>query len=282
MKRLLTIIFIFAASFLFSQQIKNSGLFQQNISFFNPSATAYQTKHYATIIYDEKLSTFPGNPTTFIAQYEKNLEKINSGIGILMANENIGFAKYNIGMFQYRYTLKTGEESRILVGTSAGVFHSKFPDIIIISNSNDTLEGGSQGKFTMNIGASYQWKNLYAGISALNVTKPLFDRLNYNSAIHYVAHANYVFNVSDKFKISPQAKLMTELVQLSATFNLRFEHYNKFWYLAGVRNVKSFLFGAGVQFWDRLYIGYLYEHFTNFLGKYGPSHEAFVTFKINN
>lgn len=282
MKHLITAVFIFTTSVLFSQQLKNSGLFQQNISFFNPSATAYQTNHYATIIYDEKFSSFPGNPTTFVAQYEKSLEKINSGIGVLMFNERIGFAQYNIGMFQYRYSIKTGEESRILLGVSAGVFHSGFPEVIGTTNTGDTILSASQGKFTMNIGASYQWKNLYAGISAMNVTQPVFDRLNYNSVIHYVAHANYNFKISDKFNISPQAKVMTELVKLSATFNLRFEHYNKFWYLAGVRNVKSLLLGAGIQFWDRLYIGYLYEHFTNALGSFGPSHEAFVTFKINN
>ena len=282
MKRLITLIFIFTVSFLYSQQFKNSGLFQQNISFINPSATAYLTKHFATITYDEKISSFPGNPTTFVAQYEKSLEKINSGLGILLSNERIGFTNDNIGMFQYRYSFKTGEESRILLGVSAGVLHSKNPDIIYFTNSGDTLKGASQGKFTMNAGISYLWKNLYVGVSALNVTKPIFERLNYNSAIHYVAHANYIFEVSDKFNISPQAKVMTELVQLSATFNLRFEHYDKFWYLAGVRNVKSFLLGAGIQFWDRLYIGYLYEHFTNVLGSYGPSHEAFVTFKINN
>lgn len=282
MKRLFTLIFIFTASILYSQQFKNSGLFQQNISFLNPSATAYLTKHFATITYDEKISSFPGNPTTFVAQYEKSLEKINSGLGILVSNERIGFANYNIGMFQYRYAIKTGEESRILLGVSAGVFHSKFAGTLTYTNGTDSLINKSQGRFTMNAGISYQWKNLFAGISALNVTKPIFDRLNYNSEIHYVVHANYIFEISDRFNISPQAKLMTEFVQLSATFNLRFEHYNKFWYLAGVRNVESFLFGAGIQFWDRLYIGYLYEHFTNTLGKYGPSHEAFVTFKINN
>jgi type IX secretion system PorP/SprF family membrane protein len=282
MKHLITFILLFSSALLFGQHITNFGLFQQNISFYNPSATAYQTKHYGTIQYNTKLTGFLSNPTTFVAQYEKNLEKINSGIGILMYNDNNGFATYKIGMIQYRYSIKTGDESKIMLGASAGVFHSNYPNIFYFNNTTDTVKGVSQGKLTMNAGVSYQWRRLYAGVSVMNATKPLFDRINLQSSIHYVAHANYDINISERFTISPQAKVITDLVKASTTLNVRFEHYNKFWYLAGVRNVKSFMVGAGIQFWDRLYVGYLYEHFRNKIAIFGPSHEAFITYKIND
>lgn len=282
MKHLITILIVLSSSLLFSQHITNFGLFQQNISFYNPSATAYRTNHYGTVQYNNKFSEFKNNPVSFFAQYEKDFEKINSGVGILMHQDRIGLATYNIGTIQYRYALKTGEESRLLFGASAGVFHSKFPEVYYFTTPTDTLNSASQGKFTMNAGVSYQWKNLYAGISAMNATRPLFDKLNFQSIIHYVAHANYDFEISERFTISPQAQLLTDIVKASATLNVRFEHYNKFWYLAGIRNVNSFMVGAGIQFWDRLYIGYLYEHFRSKASLAGPSHEAFITYKINN
>lgn len=285
MKHLITFILLFFSStLLFGQQIPNFGLFQQNISFYNPSATAHQTRHYGTIQYNTRLTNFKGNPTTFIAQYEKDLESKNSGIGVLMYQDKTGsgFATYNIGTLQYRYTIKTGEESDLMLGASAGVFHSKHSDIFTFGNTIDTLEGGSQGKFTMNAGVSYQWKNLYVGISAVNATQPKFDRINFESNIHYVAHTNYIFDISDQFTISPQAMFLTDAVKASITLNVKFEHYNRFWYLGGIRNTDSFMVGAGIQFWDKMYIGYLYEHYSNNFGITYPSHEAFVTFKINN
>lgn len=285
MKNLITFVLLFFSStLLFGQHIPNFGLFQQNISFYNPSCTAYQTKHYGTIQYNTKFTNFNGNPTSFVAQYEKDLEDINSGLGVLMYQDDLGFAKYNVGTLQYRYTIKTGDESRIMLGASAGALHSTYPDQMLIGSDNiDTIKGESQGKFTINAGASYQWKNLYTGISVMNATKPLFDRINnLQSSIHYVTHANYLFDISEYFTISPQAMFLTDLVKAVATLNVKFEHYNKFWYLAGIRNVDSFMLGAGIQFWNRMYIGYLYEHnSTKFFNVY-PSHEAFVTFKINN
>jgi type IX secretion system PorP/SprF family membrane protein len=289
MKYLLTaILTIISSSSLFSQQITNFGLFQQNISFYNPSATAHQTKHYGTIQYNSRLNGFQGNPTTFAAQYEKDLKKINSGIGFLMYNDKIGFSTHNIGMLQYRYSITTGEESKIMLGVSAGVFHSRRPETLFTpgntysTSPTDTLKSASQGKFTLNAGISYQWKGLYVGFSAMNATKPNFDRINFSTRIHYNAHVKYDFEISEKFSISPQAHIITDLIFDSNTLNVRFEHYNKFWYLAGVQNLKSLMFGAGIQFWDRLYVGYLYQHFNNTLGKNYPGHEAFVTFKINN
>lgn len=285
MKHLITAIVLLTSPLLFSQHITNFGLFQQNISFYNPSSTAYQTKHYGTIQYNTRLTGFPGNPTTFAAQYEKDLEKINSGIGILMYNDKFGFSTYNIGMFQYRYSIKTGEDSKLMLGVSAGVFHSKYPEFV---NSDlhltDTAKTISQGKFTLNSGISFQWKGLYVGVSAMNATKPDFDRLNFSTRIHYNGHAKYDFEISEKFRISPQAHIITDLIFDSNTLNVRFEHYNKFWYLAGVQNLKSIMLGAGIQFWDRLYIGYLYQHFKHqgHSDHIHPGHEAFMTFKINN
>lgn len=282
MKHLLTTIIILTSSIVFSQHITNFGLFQQNISFYNPSATAYQTKHYGTIQYNTRLTGINGHPTSFIAQYEKELENINSGIGLLVYNDRIGFSTYNVGMLQYRYTIKTGDDSQLFLGVSAGVFHSKFSELISYPEPTDTIKSASQGKFTLNAGVSYQWKNLYVGVSAMNATQPIFDRLNLNTAIHYTAHAKCDFEISEKFTISPQGQFLTDWVLATTTLNVRFEHFNKFWYLAGVQNLKSFMVGAGIQFWDRLYVGYLYQHFKLQLGHSHPSHEAFITYKINN
>lgn len=271
---------IFVSKAILSQQYPIFGAFQNNYSYFNPSVTGLENNHFANLQYRKMWTNTMGNPETFVGQYEKDFDSLNLGVGMLFSQEKIGHSNNKSGLLQLRYSLHTGEESILAFGASAGILQRSLDTASFYPSEDPSpFTATSQGKFIINAGIQFKRRNLQLGLSALKINEPRFEKVYFDDIIHYTFNAFYDFKISENFKISPRFMAITDIVALSWTLNLKFEHYNRFWYMAGYRNSKAVIVGAGVQFWNMMYLGYIFE-FDDYNEILGSTHEVYLSLRL--
>jgi type IX secretion system PorP/SprF family membrane protein len=270
MKVLLSVLLFFHIYFVsFSQQEPVFSLNETNQSYYNPSSTAVYDKHLLNTQYRNQWIVFNGSPITYLLNYEMDIAKINSGLGLVAMRDEVGLnTNHTIGL-NYRYTFKLGELSRLSAGIGVNWFHQRISNgWITPSTTNDQYlpypHNSTNSTFNLNSGLHFQRKQFNIGLGVMNVisifrnNSPYFP---YHRALHTNLFADYTFDISDNFSLTPSTFIITDWVRLSSLISIKGMHYNRFWWLAGYRTKgQALTIGAGIQFWERLQIGFAYEY----------------------
>ncbi len=109
---------------VFGQQTPANSLYHNMISYYNPAFTAMQYTIRGGILYRNQWVGIDGTPTTYFGQYEQDLKTINSGIGVTLIRDEIGFSTVQSALINYRYELKLSRLNRLSFGISGGANHA--------------------------------------------------------------------------------------------------------------------------------------------------------------
>lgn len=259
MKNLLLVVCLVVLPFIVeAQQILANSLYHNIMPYYNPAFTASEYQLRGGLHYRNQWSGLAGAPVSYFGQYEHNFDSLNSGIGVTLMREDIGFITIQTAQINYRYELELSHVNRLSLGVSAGMGNLSVAPLWVNDYPNDPSLPGkeSETKFTVNAGAMLKLNRFRLGLSALQFNQPNYDKLNYKSKAHAVLTADYKWLITRKFNLEPALFIMSDAVKASLTTLLRANYNNKFWAMAGYRSENLIIFGIGAIFFKKYSIGY--------------------------
>jgi len=185
---LFSVFFLSISNMGLSQMLNSKGydLYMYDYKTVNPAFTGLvgeQRYTFNTSIRKSNLLDQVYFPEVQLA-YENRIAKLNSGIGFMIYSVKLGSLSDTYLSLLYNYQFELDEKSTLIVGTEIKHINS----VIDFNNyrpndPNDPLllQGAyKRFKFDLDIGISYQLKDLTIGLSVKSITEP---EMNYGSNI---------------------------------------------------------------------------------------------------
>lgn len=201
MKSLVTIAFISTCFFSFGQ----SNMFWNNYGNINPAMSGFQYNRHASATYNNSYPALSGGYASLLADVGTNIGN-HHGVGVVYSGDYMGAVNSNKALLNYNYQFHFKKAGKLAFGTGIGVGHTSFNydkltfgDFTVLPEPETTLE--------LNAGISYNWRNLIVGLAATNLTPSELNPINtyYYSSLRtgYHFHAQYAFQVAEKFQLTP-------------------------------------------------------------------------------
>lgn len=238
-----------------------------------------------------------GAPKTLVFSVEGATELlgVNSGVGLNIISDKLGFQKNISVSFDYAYRKKT-KFGNLGIGASLGFYNIAFngnwfvPEgVYWVPAENDpaVVKGNvSQLAFDMGLGCFLRSNDYYLGASVthLNQASIVFaDQASTFLARHYYMSAGYNFSLADPlFEIQPSVLFKTDMVAYQADFTVDLVYKKRF--SAGLNYRINDALGVllGFELINGLRIGYAYDIGLSALSSYGNgSHEMFLGYSLD-
>jgi len=216
---------------------------------------------------------------------------INSGVGLSIFSDNLGFEK-NLGLnlaYSYIMDLKKG---KLGLGLNAGFFNKALkadkwlpPQTSV--QEDPSIPGTSESAFGLDLGlgAYYKTDDLYFGLSIAHLLQP---KVNYQSTSvplnrNYNMLAGYRFIMSNPlFEVRPSTYLTSDGKIASLTLNTNVVYNKKFWGGVSYRSGDAIIAMLGIELFNGLKVGYSYDFTTTGLQHYNSgSHEITLSYCFN-
>lgn len=243
MKHLLALAFISTCLFSFGQ----SNMFWNNYANFNPAMSGFEYKQHANATYVDYWPALSGNYKSVYANYGMRLAD-KHGVGITYNGDVMHAVRENKVLLNYNYQFILKNAHKVSIGTGLGMGQTTVDyDKLIYGDS--IVNPSSAKAFQLNVGLAYNWKNLFVGISATNLTPPEQNLLlSYSSPrTSYCFHAQYVVQIAEKLQLTPRVLYLYEDGFQRFQSNLTLSYLEKF--ALGISSEGRNNFGVNVG-WD--------------------------------
>ena len=257
MRKLISLlVIVVSVSGLYAQQDPQVSLNKYNILPVNPGFAGSNEAICASVLYRQQWMGFDGAPKTMIFSGDMALQSINSGVGLNIMSDKLGFENNTYFNANYAYRLDLGG-GKLGLGVGIGFLNKamdgewKTPDQLNNIQQNpyaDPAIPHTEGKmvFDFNFGAFYRSKDdkIYGGISTTHLTQP---ELKYEDGKmpfirrHYYVIAGSFIQLPDKnYGIWPSAFVKYDGATAQYDLNLMLEYRKQF------RGGLSYRFGDAV------------------------------------
>ena len=149
-----------------------------------------------------------GAPMSYVGQAGAKLKSINSGVGLNVIHEEIGFSEYTAvtGNYNYQWSLNEGK-SKLSLGAAPRFYSSENPNLVVDSSGVATPSSWNRSqRFSMNAGAAFKTEKLFVGLGVQNLI-PAQDNyggnLDYVDALHLSVMTSYDVPLTDKITLVP-------------------------------------------------------------------------------
>jgi type IX secretion system PorP/SprF family membrane protein len=292
MKKLITIIVgIISVASLNAQQMPLSENYFLDKYSLSPSYAGNFNNKYLFLGYRSDWSGIDGGPKTLRLSYN-DAYKQNMGYGGKLIYDKAGIFKQTILEGTYSYKVRLTEEHMIMFGFSAGFYNNtlnlsdyyndpKYNLDPALINSNLT----SKLKFMSDFSAVYSYRKLEAGIlfSNINFGDAKYQDVNvhYKPLSNFQIHADYDFNLSDKFEVTP-IMILRGGRYIKSQFEIASEvaYQKRVWGSLMFRDPGIWGIGIGANISRGLKIGYNFNLATSTAMKYFNNHEICVGINI--
>jgi type IX secretion system PorP/SprF family membrane protein len=267
-------IFLVLISFpCLSQQDPLTSNYMFNTLTYNPGYAGTSGMICATAMNRQQWLGFKGGPSTTLFNISAPVSpfRINSGVGLLVANDNIGFDKnINLSLI-YSYIAEIGK-GKLGVGINAGIYNMTLdPDWKIPTGDVFTPPSGdplipetkeSVLTFDAGLGAFYATDKYYAGLSVTHINQP---SVKFSKGVTYIARQFYLTGgyllqlPNPSFELLPSLFALTDgkVIQFSATSLLRYN--KKVWGGVSYRPGDALIGIVGVELFNGIKVGYAYD-----------------------
>jgi len=298
MKRIIAILGLFLITYTtFAQQDPQYTHYMYNMNVVNPAyATAKQSVLDLGALYRTQWVGAVGGPKTITAFAHMPVnKKIELGLSVISDDIGDGAKKENNLYADFAYILQFEGSHRLSFGMKAGFTNmtTNFNGFQLESGNTTTDEAFNQNinVFKPNVGAGafYFTDKYYIGVSVPNLlpTKHIEERQGINALgseeMHFFTTAGYVFQISDMFKLKPEAMAkfakgapVTVDVSANVLYNNRFE-------LGAAYRIDDSVSGLmAINATKNLKVGYAYDHTLSNLGQFNSgTHEVFLLFNLD-
>ena len=287
------------------QQLPQFSQYMFNGLHINPGYAGYKGQPYIQSTYRSQWLDLPGAPETLTLTADFSANEGRMGFGASILTDQMGPARTSSGLLTYAYRIRTGDESFLGLGLSAGISEYFIDGSMFNPNDFDdpNIPAGKISLITpnMNTGVFFHTPRFYAGLSAYNLVgkKSLEEEaiaLAYHH-IHYYLTAGVLLPLSESVQFKPSFLLRSAAEGPSnLDVNGMFLFMERLWLGASYRsnlNLNSgdlpsnlskrnaVAFIAEIFATENLRLGYAYDHNTNVLNSYrNSSHEVSLGFYI--
>ena len=294
MKKIFTIIIVFASILSHAQQDAQFSNYMYNTLSFNP---AYAGSRGTTSIYLSQRSQWvglEGAPTTNALSYHSPIGSSKLGIGLSFMNDAIGTVEENLISLDMSYTINTSYDYKLAFGlrASAHMLNVDFNQLNIFNPGDVLAQNNINNRISPNFGFGVFWYSdkSYLGFSIPNLLQTKHINKNLGASVssiskerlHYHFTAGYVFDLSQDVLFKPA--LLTKFVSgspLQLDVSANFQMYEKFTLGAAYRLNAAVSFLGGFQLNNNWFLGYGYDFDTNKLSTYNSgSHEVFLRYEV--
>lgn len=278
-----------------AQQDAQFSQYMYNQLDYNPGSAGSKEAICLSALSRQQWVGFKGAPTSSVFSANMPIKQINSGVGLTMVNDILGFNN-NLGIkiaYAYRMDVNNGM-GKIAFGISGGFLNNALkgakwipPDDGGASSTDNSIpqENDSGMAFDLGFGVFYKTENLYLGLSSTHILQP---EIKYKSGAtfpnsrHYYLTAGYNLGLKNPlFDFQPSLLIASDGSSSDVDLNSVILYNKRIW--GGVTyRIKSAIIGMiGIELMSGLRIGYSYDFSASDLSMYNNgSHELMVTYSF--
>jgi type IX secretion system PorP/SprF family membrane protein len=260
--RILTLIFVISLlpKLIFGQQDPQLSQYFFNQLYLNPSIAGVELAPKITLLHRSQYIGYTSNfdeggtLNTQLLSFQMPLSKSNSGVGLVIVNDQAGLENNQQVKLSFAKNFKT-QGGVFSIGASAGFYYKEFDDSFRPREVGDpNIPSGdsySQLQPDFGIGVYYTAKSYFGGLSIDHITNPKFDfgATNGNSIINRTVNGivGFVVPVSQSIELKPNILLRTDLQTYTLEGGIVANVGNKYWLGANYRRQDAAVFMAGVN-----------------------------------
>lgn len=267
-----------------------------NKVFENPAFAGLQGEICANVINRQQWVGLEGAPQTTLFTINSPIKVfgINSGVGISLLDDRLGFEKNFAGALTYSYIheLSTGTLS---FGTNLGIFNKTFEGDYKFPDGTTTIDPVvPQSKdqslvFDMSFGAVYTIDNLYVGLSVNHLVPSKFKITTENGGEikylkrHYYLMSGYKYSLpNSSLEFMPNLLVKYDGASPQITINLNTLYNKKLWGGVSYSTTEVVDINIGIELFNGIKIGYAYGlNLSKFINTNTGSHEVMLGYCFN-
>lgn len=305
---------LFIASLISSAKAQQDSQFTQylfNGMHINPAYAGYKDDIYVQSFYRSQWAGVKGAPKSFSIAADGAFNEGNVGLGLIVANDQLGAQTYLTAYANYAYRIRMGndESSQLAFGIAAGMMQ--------LGLDGNKLEGYKPGDELIPLGSQsntvpdarfgvyYANKDFFAGFSATNLLAKYMAKNNAQNMMVPVPQPHFYFTAGAMFPLNEDMQfkpvilfkddtkgpssldlnaflLLKETIWIGGFYRSSFDLYKKDYQQPGLS--KQNAIGAILEVFasQNFRIGYAYDYSLNKLRDYNyGSHEISAGFYIN-
>jgi len=278
----------------FAQQLPLYSQYSVNPFLYNPASTGLSGETNAFLVHRQQWTGMPGGPVTNAFTVDGFMDDKNVGLGFAIyndvqdINERLGISA------SYAYRLKINDDQAIRFGLSLGFLDNRidFSKAVVKDAGDPMMMSQIQHKSALdvNLGMSYNWKDLRVGISVPQLVGQRVKFADYDTRSYYQLNRHYVGTVNYKWIFNEDQQLALEPMVLvrflphtpfQYDINAACSWKNMVWLGVAYRSNYAIGVNARVKLFGNLSAGYAYDIIiTPLKTSAGISHEFMLGYKF--
>ncbi len=263
-----------------------------NKVYLNPAFAGSHGEICANVISRQQWVGFDGAPKTnaFSINAPVRLFGLNSGAGLSIANDIIGFEKNFAGNLSYALIQNLGA-GNLSFGVQLGIFNKAIDgtftapdgidgDVIIPKSKEQDMV------LDMGVGTVYTQNNLYVGFSVSHLIQPKFKfsaaEISYLKR-HYYLMSGYNLSFSGSpIELMPNILVSYDGGSPQLTMNMNLLYNKKFWGGVTYRTLDAMDINIGIELFNGMKIGVAYGlNFSKLISTNSGSYEVMLAYCFN-
>lgn len=292
MRRLITAtVCAMVGSIAFGQQDPQYTQYMFDRLSINPAVAGSTGNICATALLRQQWTGFEGAPKTGLINVQGPLSKINSGLGLSVYYDKLGFETSTIARIHYAYHMKVGSQSTLSGGLYGGLSGRALSGRWIATDpvGDDSAipgSGSSAAGFDLGAGLYYKSPTLWLGISSTQLPETELKDVSIKNKRHYYVQAGYDWAIGGdkKYVLQPSLLLKSDASSTQLDIGALFLYDNMIWAGVGYRTEDAIAPMIGYQHQfpkgdSQLRIGYSYDVTTSGIKNYSSGgHEVMLSY----
>ena len=297
MKKVFGILLLLLVSMsVMAQQDPATSHYMFNTLTYNPGVAGISGLICATVLSRQQWTGFPGAPSTTIFNVSSPLPIFNrnSGAGLMIQRDNIGFYKdINItGSYSYHLDIGSG---KLGIGVSLGMLNKNLDPLWHIPSGgehtppsgDDLIPENKENHVALDAGFGlyYSSNDYYAAFSITHVNQPKvkYTKADTYMSRHYYVTAGYTIQTANPaFEVIPSVLAFSDGKIMQFTVNSLVQYNKKVWGGVSYRAGDALIGMVGLELYNGLKLGYSYDFTLSDIRKSsGGSHEFMVNYSFD-
>lgn len=297
-KLLLTTMIVGVSAVAMAQQLHFTSQYIQHNSMYNAGAAGISGSDVLGVTYRDMWRSFPGNPKTYFAYGDFDIQKMGAGLAAYVYKDVTGATSRTGGQLALsKHIVAQNGKSRVgigieLRGVQYAIDKNKLTDAL---GDIDPVLLGASNKFTFDAGAGIYYKGSRLGIG-VGAQQLIGSKIKLNNIPeaeqtgrlyrHYNLNANYEIPCGDSISLIPNGQI--RVIENSPTeyeAGMMLDYKKKIWWGLNYRVNQFWTLQAGFRLFNHLGFTYSYDYYRTPIDAFtkgSGAHEVGLRFNLGN